>query len=157
MEQEASSQIEIRPDVQRLHQIVGASEFDIAHVVAILPLVQTPHVTLLDVGVGTGSGIFSVAIARHIRDGYVIAVDLDRDTLLEARDIATKVGARNIAFQQADVLCLPFPDATFDITCCYQVLLCIDFPPEALREMMRVTKPGRFVIARESDFTTQCI
>ncbi|KAI0129628.1 S-adenosyl-L-methionine-dependent methyltransferase [Xylariales sp. AK1849] len=116
---------------------------------------SNPHLRLLDVG--TGSGTIPVAFAKAIPEGQVTGCDIKEDILPRARAIAEMEGVKNIEFQQADVYKLPFADATFDITHSHQVLIHLKAPCDALREMLRVTKPGGVVAAREGDFESECI
>ncbi|KIV79669.1 hypothetical protein PV11_07217 [Exophiala sideris] len=111
--------------------------------------------TLLDVG--AGSGTISVSFAKLIPDGHVTGVDLNPNILPRARAAAETAGVKNIDFQQGSVYKLPFADETFDITCCHQVLIHIGTPWDALREMLRVTKRGGIVAAREGDYETECV
>lgn len=116
---------------------------------------KNPQLTLLDVGAGSGS--ISATLAKEIPDGQVTATDLKEETLLRAKAVAEAAGVKNIEFQQADVYKLPFADETFDITHCHQVLCHLKQPSDALREMLRVTKPGGVVAAREGDYETDCV
>ncbi|KAL9105313.1 MAG: hypothetical protein Q9227_009480 [Pyrenula ochraceoflavens] len=113
-----------------------------------------PNLTLLDVGAGPGT--ISIAFAELIPDGQVTATDLDEAILQRAKAVADVHGVANIEFQLADAYKLPFADNSFDITHCHQVLTHLGMPWEVLREMLRVTKHGGVVAARESDLKTQC-
>lgn len=113
------------------------------------------NLTLLDVG--AGSGTISVSFAKLIPDGHVTGIDLNANILPRARAIAELAGVQNIDFQQGSVYKLPFDDDTFDITFCHQVLVHIGNPWDALQEMLRVTKRGGIVAAREGDYETECI
>ena len=114
---------------------------------------SNPHLRLLDVG--AGSGTISVSFAKLIPDGHVMGVDVNTSILPRARAIAEKAGVKNIDFQKGSVYELPFDDETFDVTCCHQVLIHIGTPWDALREMLRVTKRGGVVAAREGDYETE--
>jgi SAM-dependent methyltransferase len=48
---------------------------------------------------------------------------------------------------------LPFPDASFDVVFCRYLLLHMADPVRVVREMLRVARPGGFVVAFEGDFT----
>jgi ubiquinone/menaquinone biosynthesis C-methylase UbiE len=119
---------------------------------------DNPSLKLLDVG--AGSGTISATLARAIQpDGQVTALDIKPDILPRARAVAQTAGVdANVEFHVGDVLAgLPFEDATFDVTHCHQVLVHLPRPADAIREMLRVTKPGGIVAAREGDFDTQCV
>ncbi|KAK7739672.1 hypothetical protein SLS53_005639 [Cytospora paraplurivora] len=116
-----------------------------------------PNLKLLDVG--TRSGTISATLAQAIQpDGRVVATDSNSDVLKRAQAVAEEAGVVNIEFQQANIADgLPFEDATFDITHCHQLLTHLPRPVDALREMLRVTKPGGIVAAREGDLETECV
>jgi ubiquinone/menaquinone biosynthesis C-methylase UbiE len=114
-----------------------------------------PHLTLLDVG--AGSGTISVTFAKDIPEGHVTVIDLKHDILPRARANAEIAGIKNIEFQQGDACKLPFADMTFDITFCHQMLTHLKAPWGALSEVLRVTKPGGIVAAREGDLKAECV
>lgn len=60
-------------------------------------------------------------------------------------------GATNVQFRRADAYRLPFADGAFDVTHCHQIPCHMDAPADALREMLRVTRPGGLVAARGAD------
>lgn len=144
------------PAREFLHEMRTA-ENSAAH---LLPKLQSmkeakPNLALLDVG--AGSGTISVTFAELIPDGHVTGIDLNPDVLPRARSNAEAAGVRNIKFLQGNVFELPFPDETFDISYCNQVLIHIGNLWDALREMLRVTKRGGIVAAREGDYETECV
>jgi SAM-dependent methyltransferase len=144
------------PAQAKLHE-VRTAENSAAY---LLPRLQSmkesnPHLKLLDVG--AGSGTISVSFAKLLPDGHVTGVDLNASILPRARAVAEMAGVANVEFQEASVFKLPFADDTFDITCCHQVLIHIGKPWEALREMLRVTKKGGVVAAREGDYETEVV
>ncbi|CZR56785.1 related to delta-24-sterol methyltransferase [Phialocephala subalpina] len=145
------------PPAQAILHELRTAENSAAH---LLPKLQSmkesnPHLTLLDVG--AGSGTISVSFAKLIPDGHVTGVDLNPNILPRARAVAEMAGVKNIEFQQGNVYKLPFADETFDVTFCHQVLIHIGTPWDALREMLRVTKRGGIVAAREGDYETECV
>ncbi|RYP46595.1 hypothetical protein DL768_007217 [Monosporascus sp. mg162] len=116
---------------------------------------QNPNLRLLDVG--TGSGTISVGLAKRVPEGLVTATDLSDAILKRAEGFAEAADVKNMRFQPASAYELPFSDGSFDVTHCHQMLCHLDAPGDALREMLRVTKPGGIVAARESDLEMQCI
>lgn len=148
------------PPPQAVHHELRTAQNSAGYLLDVLEQIHqtNPHVRLLDVGAGSGS--ISATLARAIQPGgRVVATDIKPDILERARAVAEEAGvADNIEFQQADVLGrLPFDDATFDVTHCHQVLTHLPRPVDALREMLRVTKPGGVVAAREGDLETECV
>lgn len=114
---------------------------------------HNPRLKLLDVG--TGPGTISVGFAQAIPQGHVMAVDLNPEALSLARATAKTAGVDNMEFGEADIHHLPFADGTFDITHCHQVLTHVRAPWDAIRELVRVTKPGGIVAAREGDLASE--
>jgi ubiquinone/menaquinone biosynthesis C-methylase UbiE len=112
-----------------------------------------PHLKLLDVG--AGSGTISVSFAQLIPDGHVTGIDVNPAIVTRARAVAEAAGTKNVEFHEGDVYKLPFADETFDIAFCHQVLVHIGRPWDALCEMLRVTKRGGVVAAREGDYETE--
>ena len=145
------------PAPQAPHHELRTAENSAAYLLVKLQAIKenSPHLTLLDVGAGSGS--ISATLAKAIPEGKVTAIDLKEDILLRARTVAELAGVKNIEFQQADVYKLPFADETFDVTHCHQVLCHLKHPSDALRDMLRVTKPGGVVAAREGDYETDCV
>ena len=117
-----------------------------------------PSLKLLDVG--AGSGTITAGLAQFIGPGgHVTATDLSEVILTRARDLMAARGdvdVERITFQPADAYHLPFPDDAFDVTHCHQVLAHLRDPADALREMLRVTRPGGVVAAREADISMMC-
>jgi len=145
------------PPAQAILHELRTAENSAAH---LLPKLQSmkesnPNLTLLDVG--AGSGTISVSFAKLIPEGHVTGVDLNPNILPRARAVAELAGVKNIEFQQGSVYKLPFADETFDVTFCHQVLIHIGTPWDAMREMLRVTKRGGIVAAREGDYETECL
>eukprot|EP00418_Pyrodinium_bahamense_P023874 CAMPEP_0179135078 /NCGR_PEP_ID=MMETSP0796-20121207/64301_1 /TAXON_ID=73915 /ORGANISM="Pyrodinium bahamense, Strain pbaha01" /LENGTH=299 /DNA_ID=CAMNT_0020834091 /DNA_START=57 /DNA_END=956 /DNA_ORIENTATION=+ len=99
---------------------------------------------LLDVGCGPGS--ITAGLADYVE--RVTGTDVSEEVLAKAREAAA--GKENVCFTQGSVYDLPFPDDTFDVVCCHQVLQHLKEPVGAIREMLRVVKPGGLVAAREA-------
>ncbi|KAK2596788.1 hypothetical protein QQS21_006117 [Conoideocrella luteorostrata] len=115
-----------------------------------------PNLTMLDVG--TGCGTITTSLAKYMPQGRVTAVDLSPHVLSRARSLAADNAAAspahsavNVTFQQADAYELPFADSTFDVVHSAHMLTHLDEPWDALREMLRVTKPGGVVSVRDAD------
>lgn len=98
--------------------------------------------------VGCGPGTITVDLARRVAPGAVTGLEQDEATLAAARAHAAGVG--NVRFVTGDAYALP--DGPFDVVHVHQVLLHLTDPVAALREMLRVTRPGGLVAARECDY-----
>ncbi|MHB9857968.1 class I SAM-dependent methyltransferase [Streptomyces sp. YIM S03343] len=109
-----------------------------------------PHMKILDIGCGPGT--ITADLAALVPDGHVTGVDREPGVLDRARTVAAERGLVNVDFAVADVHALDFPDATFCVVHAHQVLQHVGDPVRALREMLRVTKPGGLVAVRDADY-----
>lgn len=109
-----------------------------------------PHMRILDIGCGPGT--ITADLAELVPDGQVTGVDQAPGVLDQARATAAERGLDNVEFAVADIHALDFPDNTFCVVHAHQVLQHVGDPVQALREMLRVTKPGGYIAARDSDY-----
>jgi len=97
--------------------------------------------------VATGTGRLPLALLRRPRfDGQIIALDLSRKMLHVARQKLAPYGDRVTLLRQ-DAMHLPFPDGVFDAVTCLEALEFLPSPTRALREMIRVLRPGGVLMA----------
>jgi SAM-dependent methyltransferase len=96
----------------------------------------------LDVGCGTGN--LAVELASNPDFTSIEAFDLSQAYIAYAK---ARGADPRINFQTADACAIPFPDGTFDLTLSMLVLAFIPEPQRAVREMLRVTRPGGTVAA----------
>lgn len=112
-----------------------------------------PHLNdgqrLLDVGCGPGT--ITADFARRVRE--VVALDLAEDVVAKAAAHVESEGLTNVRVQVGDTYALDFEDNWFDIAHAHQVLQHLTRPIDALKEMMRVTKPGGLVAVRDADYS----
>ena len=99
--------------------------------------------TVLDVGCGTGSLTF--AIAERVAATAIVGIDTLATSLDFARSIIPDAG--RISFELADACALPFSESCFDRAVSALALNLVADAPQAVREMVRVTKPGGTVAA----------
>ena len=108
-----------------------------------------PSMNALDIGCGPGLTTLSLAQAVGSA-GHVDAIDIAPPMLqLAARRCAD---AKQVAFHQADVLQLPFANASFDVSLATQVYEYVADVDSALRELWRVMKPGAQVLLVDTDW-----
>lgn len=97
--------------------------------------------SVLDVAGGAGEP--SLTIARHVGEsGSVMCTDAIPEMVAAARSEAARLSIGNIEFRQCLADALPFDDDSFDITVSRLGVMFFPDPVAALREMLRVTKPG---------------
>ena len=92
---------------------------------------------VLDVACGTGV----VAVTAALAGARVRGLDLSPVLLERARSNAAIAGVA-IDFVEGDVEALPYPDATFDVVVSQFGHMFAPRPDVAVREMLRVLKPG---------------
>ena len=95
----------------------------------------------------TGTGDLALELVRSGQVTTVVGLDLVPDMLQAARAKFLRRGVQSIALVAGDALSLPFPDGTF--ACVTSGFLLRNLPDleAALREMVRVTRPGGRVVA----------
>ena len=142
------------------------AQFDVAGAERLEKIYLTPDVVqqreqifqLLDVklgmkalDIGCGPGLTSWALAQAVGgSGHVDAMDIAPPMLqLAARRCAD---AKQVAFHQADVLQLPFADASFDVSLATQVYEYVADIDNALHELARVMKPAAQVLLVDTDW-----
>jgi ubiquinone/menaquinone biosynthesis C-methylase UbiE len=108
---------------------------------------------VLEVGCGIGTGPAYIAKRYPCR---VMTVDLSAKMLFWAEKRARREGvADRITFRQADVRQLPFEEGRFDATIAESVLAFVADKRAAIKELVRVTRPGGYVGLNESYYTEQ--
>lgn len=107
-------------------------------------LLEAEAPRILDLGCGLGWS--SVALARTYPHAVVRGVDLDPDSVAEARTIAAEAGvADRVSFTLADARSFE-PAETFDLVTCFETLHDMGDPVGALRTARRVLAPGGHVL-----------
>ncbi len=100
-----------------------------------------PGMRVLDLACGTGDP--AISLARLVGPkGMVTATDLSAGMVEVARANASRSGALNLDFREADMQALPFVDASFDaVTSKIGIMYAVDLP-KAVSEIRRVLSPG---------------
>jgi arsenite methyltransferase len=107
---------------------------------------------IIDVGCGTGKTSSWYAKRRGCR---VVGIDLSPRMVEWAKETAKREGVLDqVEFRIADARRLPFDEATFDAVLCESVLGFVPDKAKALREFIRVCKPGGYVGINESTWLT---
>jgi ubiquinone/menaquinone biosynthesis C-methylase UbiE len=99
-----------------------------------------PDSSVLDIGCGKGTGAVFLAQKTGCR---VTGVDLSADLIEEAKALAGRKGLGDrVQFRVGNALKLPFSDRSFDTAFSQAVLVLLTDPERAVREAMRVIRPG---------------
>ena len=116
---------------------------------------SAPDAKVLDCGIGTGS--LSLALAG-IATGSPHYHGIDTSgAMLAAADAELRRAGIVAQLRQSDVRAIPHPDRSFDVVMAAHVLEHLPNPQAALREMVRVLRPGGVLFAcitRRSVFGT---
>jgi ubiquinone/menaquinone biosynthesis C-methylase UbiE len=97
---------------------------------------------VLDVATGPGEPALSVA-ALVGPEGKIFGIDPVPEMVAAARRAADRLQLRNVQFDVAFADHLPFPADTFDAVISRFGVMFFPSPVDAVREMLRVLKPGR--------------
>ena len=105
--------------------------------------------------VGCGIGVGSTHVAKKY-GCHVVGIDLSEKMIdwsrLRARE--ERIDPK-VEFRVADVLDLPFKADQFDVVFVESVLIFVEDKARAIRECVRVTKPGGYVGLNEGFWTEQ--
>jgi ubiquinone/menaquinone biosynthesis C-methylase UbiE len=104
---------------------------------------------VLDVGCGLGHEVMRLT-SRVGSSGRVVGIDASAPLIAEARYRSADVPFP-ITFDVGDAHQLDFPDDTFDVCRTERVLRYVEQPEIAVREMVRVTRTGGYVVAFDFD------
>lgn len=108
-----------------------------------------PGFRILDMGCGSGR---HVSGAYQFKEVTAVGADLCFEDLKKARerldfhDALGEHGGGRWALASANILNLPFPDHCFDLVICSEVMEHIPDHHGALKELVRVLKPGRHLV-----------
>ncbi|NJD34616.1 MAG: methyltransferase domain-containing protein [Betaproteobacteria bacterium] len=112
-----------------------------------VPARPTAGESVMDLGSGAGFECLAAAVEVG-RGGQVVGIDMTPDMVRLARRDAADTGVTITHFLQADMECLPFPDACFEVVISNCAInLCAE-KARVFAEACRVLKPnGRLAVA----------
>jgi ubiquinone/menaquinone biosynthesis C-methylase UbiE len=109
-----------------------------------------PGARVLDLG--SGQGNTTRCLAEVLMPVECVGVEFDASLVAYAQ--TRPDNPPGVRFQQGDATQLPFADASFDVVFCRYLLIHIAEPLRVVREMLRVVRPGGFVVTYEGDFSS---
>ena len=128
------------PNVPRRNLMQEALE-----VPALIRLIDLPQRgSLLEVG--CGRGIALPPLASLLMPSRLVGIDIDR-ALLDLANARLAEREVEASLQIADVREMPFSDHSFDAVIDFGTCHHISNPEQALREIVRVLRPGGFFVA----------
>jgi ubiquinone/menaquinone biosynthesis C-methylase UbiE len=109
---------------------------------------------LLDLGCGPGTDTIPLAqLVGVTGTGQVIGADYDVDMVAEAEQRAEQAGVSTwVSHKRVDAMSLPFETDYFDSCRSERLFQHLLNPTQALTEMIRVTKPGGWVVVADTDW-----
>jgi ubiquinone/menaquinone biosynthesis C-methylase UbiE len=104
--------------------------------------------------VGCGIGVGSAYIAKRFAC-HVVGVDISETMIEWSQRRAREEGVEaKVEFRTADVMDLPFETGRFDVVFAESVLIFVEDKAQAIRECVRVTRPGGHVGLNEGYWIT---
>src|SRR5262245_58105187 len=141
------NQPQIHEAWEKAYRTEGNSRsFELAYDDFVKRIGQPKDSLALDIGCGICAN--SIRLAQR---GYVVsAADYSESILGPAREnVAAHQLSGRITISREDILNLTFPSDQFDLTLCWGVLMHIPDAKRAIAELVRVTKPGGYLVFEE--------
>jgi arsenite methyltransferase len=116
--------------------------------VAIAKAYLHPEMIAADIGAGTGfiaAGLAPLVKQVYVLDGSPAMLDIAQQKL---------AAFENFVFQEADGLSLPLPDSSIDAAFANMYLHHCPIPLDAIREMVRILRPGGRLVITDMDTHT---
>ncbi|HOP06198.1 MAG TPA: methyltransferase domain-containing protein [candidate division Zixibacteria bacterium] len=111
----------------------------------------SPGMILADIGCGLGY-IGLTYFKFFGQGGEYLGIDNNETLLHEAEEISKDWAIGGTArFMKADACSLPLADESVDVAACQTLLMHLPEPERALKEMIRIVKPGGLIICFEPD------
>jgi len=104
---------------------------------------------------GCGIGATTRLLAEMVgEEGRITGIDLHEAQLVQAGNLCTQAGHRNVSLCRANASDTSLPDNMFDVVYCRFLLIHLPDPAACLQEMRRVLKPGGLIFVEDGDLST---
>jgi ubiquinone/menaquinone biosynthesis C-methylase UbiE len=133
----------LKTDTWRIHVLERA----IADLVRLIPDKRASYDVVVDVGCGSGYSL--PKLAQRFAPRELIGLDIDPQMLQAAREEAQRAGIAPRWIEGSSSR-MPLPDASADMLFCHQTFHHLVEQEEALREFLRVLRPGGVLLFAES-------
>jgi SAM-dependent methyltransferase len=110
----------------------------------VLPATQGNYRRILDAG--SGSGVFAFELAKRHPRAEVLGVDLERELVERANEIARRAGLTNCRFEEGDVTRLDFA-GEFDLVVSVDNLEHVGDDLSAMKTLWQALRPGGTLVA----------
>ena len=100
--------------------------------------------------VGCGPGTMALYFSEGLAPGHVTGIDLENAFIRHAARKAIRAQISNVSFRVGDAYNLPFEKEAFDAVVSYTSVGVLTDPEKAVREMIRVCRPGGTVSLGEA-------
>lgn len=110
-----------------------------------------PHFSRVSrlLSVGCGPGVFLPEVAEAHPEMEVVGIDISARRVRDAQERFR--GLPNAHAHQGDAMALPLEENSFDLVFCRFLMEYLPDKPLAVREMMRVCKPGGTILLQDLD------
>jgi SAM-dependent methyltransferase len=103
---------------------------------------------------GCGVGMVTALLAELVGPtGQVVGVDFSSAQIAQARELLPP-GFSNVSFIEASATDTGLPHESFDLVYCRFLLIHLNEPRQALREMHNLLKPGGILVCEDGDLTS---
>jgi SAM-dependent methyltransferase len=103
-----------------------------------------PSTRVMEIGCATG---WTALELGQLTGCKIYAIDINEESINEARQRARNRGLDNVEFHVADAAKVPLPDGWADVVFCGNVTALVSDPERVIAEYKRVLKPGGFLVA----------
>ncbi|KAF2007414.1 methyltransferase UbiE [Amniculicola lignicola CBS 123094] len=112
----------------------------------------TASIRILDVGCGPGT--ITTDLASRVPQGFVLGIDPSASVIEKAKKHAEEKGVTNVRFEVGDIFKMGGEgEDKWDVVHAHQVLQHLQDPLGAMKQMIKLTKPGGIIAVRDVDYS----